>query len=87
MRFHWTETRDVLEDLLDHHDLVVEDGLRAFVCPGEPDVRFEPPLVQPIEDALPHPDACGLTPSCKPTRRYRFFHEHVRALLFHPLEK
>lgn len=56
MRFHYTESAEILADLLDHHDLVAEEGLRAFVDPGDPEVRFQPPLVQAITEATRDPD-------------------------------
>lgn len=48
MRFHWSESAEILEDLLESHDLVLDETGQTFVCPEAPSIRFRPPAVQPV---------------------------------------
>ena len=57
VRFHWSQSTEILEDLLDAYELVLNRSGHAFVCPGDVDVRFRPPGVQPITELTPTPQA------------------------------
>lgn len=57
MRFHWSQSAEILKDLLGAAEMVLDAAGHAFVCRDDPDVRFRPPSVQPITEFTPTPQA------------------------------
>jgi len=57
VRFHWSQSTELLEDLLDAYELVLDASGGMFVCPDDARVHFRPPAVQPITELTQTPRA------------------------------